>query len=144
MMTHVECMTPMFKFKTSMLKSGLCDYSDAQILVSETITVPNAGTAAALNNGKNIIIKKCAPFIDCINEINDTQIDNAKDTDVVMLMYNLIEYNDSKTSVRLWQYYRDEPFLDANGALADFPADNNNIDWFKFKTKTAGRIGNND
>ena len=61
-----------------------------------------------------------------------------------MLMHNLIEYSDSKTSVRLWQYYRDEPFLDANGALADFPADNNNIGWFKFKTKTVGRMGNND
>ena len=52
-------------------------------------------------------------------------------------MYNLIEYsnNSSKTSGSLWQYDRDEPFLDHNGAITDFPADNNNIASFKFKTK---------
>ena len=62
-----------------------------------------------------------------------------------MPMYNLIEYSDSysKTSGRLWQYYRDEPFLDNNGDIADFPADKNNNALFKFKTKIAGRIGNN-
>ena len=96
------------KFKTSMPKSSFCDYSDAFILVSGTITVPNAGTAAALNNRKNIIIKNCAPFTDCISEINNTQIDNAKDIDV-MPIYNLIEYSDnsSKISGSLWQYNRE-------------------------------------
>ena len=61
-------------------------------------------------------------------------------------MYNLIEYSDnySKKSGSLWQYYKDELFLNANGAIADFPADNNNSGSFKFKTKVAGRIGNND
>ena len=59
---------------------------------------------------KEIIFKNCAPFTDCISEINNTQVDNAKDLDVVMLMYNLIEYSDnySKTRGSLWQYYRDE------------------------------------
>ena len=59
---------------------------------------------------KEIIFKNCAPFTDCISEINNTQVDNAKDLDVVMLMYNLIEYSDnySKTPGSLWQYYRDE------------------------------------
>ena len=58
-----------------------------------------------------MIFKNCAPFADCISEINNTQIDNAKDIDVVMPMYNLIEYNDnySKTSESLQQHYRDEP-----------------------------------
>ena len=58
-------------------------------------------------------------------------------------MHNLIEYSDnySKTFGSLWQYYRDEPFLNNNGAIADFPTDNNNSAWFKFKTKIAGRIG---
>ena len=58
-------------------------------------------------------------------------------------MHNLIEYSDnySKTYGSLWQYYRDEPFLNNNGAIADFPTDNNNSAWFKFKTKIAGRIG---
>ena len=65
------------KFKSLMLKSSLCDYPDAYILVSGTITVPNTGTAANPNNRKNIIIKNRAPFTDCIIEINNTQIDNA-------------------------------------------------------------------
>ena len=52
-------------------------------------------------------------------------------------MYNLIEYSDNyfKTSAVLWQLYRDEPFIDDNGAIANFPADNNNNASFKFKTK---------
>ena len=54
------------------------------------------------------MFKNCAPFTDCISEINNNQIDNAKYVDVVTPMYNLIEYSDNylKTSVRLWQYYR--------------------------------------
>ena len=63
------------KFKTSMLRSSLCDYSDAYILVSATITVPNTGTAANPSYKKNIIIKNCASFTNCISEINNTQID---------------------------------------------------------------------
>ena len=60
-------------------------------------------------------------------------------------MYNLIEYSDnySKTSGSLWQYYRDEPLLNSNGNIPGFPADNNNSPSFKFKTKIAGRTGNN-
>ena len=111
--------------------------------MSATITVSNTAAAAA-NNRKNIIIKSCAPFTNCISEINKTQIDNVKDIDIVMSMYNSIEYSDnsSKTSGSLRDYYRDEPFLNANGAIADFPADNNNSVSFKFKTKRAGRTGN--
>ena len=60
---------------------------------------------------KRVIFKNCAPFTDCINEISYNQLDNAKDVDAVLLMYNLREYSDnySKTSGNLWQYYRDEP-----------------------------------
>ena len=77
-----------------------------------------------------------------MSEINNTQIDNSKDIDIVMPMYNLIEYNNySKTSGSLWHYYRDEPFLD-NGAIADLPGDNNNSALFKLKIKIAGRTGN--
>ena len=81
-------------FKTSMLRPNLCDYSDAYILVSATIAVPNtaaAGTAA--NNRKNIIIKNCSPFANCISKINNTQIDYAKDINIVIPMYTLIEYS---------------------------------------------------
>ena len=132
------------KFKTSMLKQSLCDYSDAYILVSGTITVENTGTTAVPNNRKNIIIKTCAAFTECINEISNTQIDNAKDIDIVIPMYNLIEYSDnySKTSVTLWQFYRDEPFLNINCVIGDFLAVNNSAS-FKFKTKIAGTIENN-
>ena len=95
------------KFKTLMLKSSLCDYSDAYIVVKGTITVPNTGTAAAPNNrNKAVVFKNSAPFTDCISEINNTQIYNAKDIDVVMNMYNLIEYSEiySQISGSLWKY----------------------------------------
>ena len=126
-----------------MLRSSLCDYSDAYILVSATITVPNTAAAGA-SNGKNIAIKNCAPVSNFVSEINNTQIDNAKDINIVMPMYNLIKYSDnySKISGSLWNYYRDEPFLNANGAIADFPADKNNIVSFKFKANIAGRTRN--
>ena len=85
-----------------MLRSILCDYSDAYILVKGNISVNNtaAAGAAANNTNKKVIFKNCAPFTDCISKINNTQVDNAKDIDIVMPMYNLIEYRDnySKTS----------------------------------------------
>ena len=96
-------------------KSSLCDYSDAYILVKGMITINGRGADAAARqaNGrdKGVSFKNCAPFINCISEINNMQIDNAKDIDIVMSMYNLIEYSDNyaKTSGSLWQYFRDEP-----------------------------------
>ena len=67
------------------------------MLVKGTITVPNTSAADknANNVGKKVIFKNCAPFTKCISEINDTQVDNAKDIDVVMSMYKLTEYSDS-------------------------------------------------
>ena len=81
-----------------------------------------------------LIKKRC----NSISETSNAQLDNAKDIDIAMSMYNLIECSDnySKTSESLWHYYRDKPYLDANGAIVDFHAS------FKFKTKIAGRIGN--
>ena len=96
------------RFKTSMLKSSLYDYSDAYILVEGRITVTGARTdAAALDKrNKGEIFENCAPFTDCISKINNSQADNAKDLDVIMPIYNLTEYSDnySKTSGSLWQY----------------------------------------
>ena len=85
------------KFKTSMLKSSLCDYSDAYILVKGTISVVNTADA-------EVIFKNCALFTDWISEISNTQIDNARDIDVVRAIYNLIEKSDnySKPSGSLW------------------------------------------
>ena len=100
------------KFKNSMTRSSLCDYSDAYIHVKGTLTTPNTSAAGAATNNANIkvIFKNCAPFTNCISKINDTQVDDAQNTDVVMPMYKLIEYNHiySKTLGSLWQYYRDE------------------------------------
>ena len=81
------------KFKTTMLKSSLYDYSNAYILVKGTISVNNTAAAGAAvnNNNKKVIFKNCAPFTNCISEINNTKIGNAKDIDIVMPMYNLIE-----------------------------------------------------
>ena len=108
----------------------------AYIHVSGTITVA-ALEAGGGNYGIQVVFKNCAPSTNCIREINNTQIDNAKDNDVVMAMYNLIEYsnNYSKTSGSLWQYYRDEPALNNADALADFPA---NTLSSKYKQKIRG------
>ena len=127
------------KFKTTMLKSSLCNYLDAYILVKGTITIAGAGVDAAARQAderdKGVIFKNCAPFTNCISEINNTQVDNAKDIDIVMPMYNLIEYSDNyaKTSGSLWQYYTDEP----NNNLADSES-------FKFKVKITGKTPNDD
>ena len=94
------------RFKTAMLRSSVCDYSDAYLLVKGNIAVNNtAGAGAAANNiNKKLTFKNCAPFTNCISKINNTQIDYAEYTDIVMLMYNLIECSDnySKTSGSLW------------------------------------------
>ena len=83
------------RFKTSMIRSNLCDYSDAYIHVKGAITIPNIWTAAAPDNrNKKVIFKNCAPFLNCISKTNNTQVDDAHDTDVVMPMYYLIEYSD--------------------------------------------------
>ena len=118
------------KFKTTMLISNLCDYADAYVLVTG-----NDDAEKRLNErNKGLIFKKCAPFNKCISRINNTDIDNAEDIDIVMPMYNLIEYNGncSKTSGSLWQYYKDDP--------------NDNIEnseSFKYKIKITGKTPNN-
>ena len=79
------------KIKTSMLRSGLCDYSDAYIVVKEDITFEGDNDANKQN--KNLAFKNNAPFINCISKINGVKIDNAEDLDVVMPMYNLLEHS---------------------------------------------------
>ena len=79
-----------------MLRSSLCDYSDVYVLAKATMTVSNTAAQGQANNGanKNVARKNCAPFTKCINKINNTHIDDASYIDVVMPMYNLIEYSD--------------------------------------------------
>ena len=136
------------RFKTPMLRSNLCDYSDAYILVKGTITVTAPG---ANNNASNIrdkrnrplILKNNAPFVSCITRINEELIEDADDLDIVMPMYNLLEYskNYRKTIGSLYNYYRDELSNDAD--------DNNfdnikviNSNTFKYKNKIAGNTYN--
>ena len=118
-----------------MLKSSLCNYGDAYILVKGKITITGAGDDAAAKQGderdKGVAFKNCAPFTNCFSEINNTQIDDCKDSDIIMPMYNLKEYSDNyaKTFRILWQYYRDEP----NDNLADSES-------FKSKIKIAKKL----
>ena len=121
-----------------MLKSSLCDYSDAYIHVKGRITITGAGDDASARQaderGNGVIFKNCAPFINCKREINNIEIGNAKGIYIVMPLYNLKEYSDnySKISGSLWQYYRDEP--------------NDNLtssELFKSKIKITGNTHNN-
>ena len=92
------------KFKTTMLKSDLCDYADAYIFVKGRITITRAGDDAAARQlderNKGVAFKNCAPLTKCISRINNTDIANAQDIYIVIPMYNLTEYsgNYSKTS----------------------------------------------
>ena len=106
-----------------MLRSDLCDYADAYILVNGTITV--AGNQPRDRQNRPLILKNNAPFVSCIARINNELIEDADDLDIVMPMYNLLEYskNYRKTIVSLYNYYRDELNDDAN--LNNFA--NNNV-----------------
>ena len=128
------------RFKTAMLRSSLCDYSDAYILVKGNISVNNT---AANNTNKKVIFKNCDPFTDCIGKINNTQMNNAEYIDIVMPMYNLIEYSDnySKTSESLRQYCKEIPAVNNAGNIVDFNGVNA-TDSFNFKTKITGQTNN--
>ena len=129
-----------------MLRSSLCDFSDVYIIVTGNITVNNtAGADAAANNtNKKVIFTNCAPFIKCTSKKNNTQIDNAEYIDIVMFMYNLIEYshNYSKTSASLWQYCKERPAVNDNGGIIYFNGANASH-LFNFKTKITGQRNNN-
>ena len=78
------------RIKTSMLRSDLCDYSNAYIVVKGNITIVRPNNA---KRNKSVAFKNNAPFINCISKINGVKIDNAEDLDVIMPMYNLLEYS---------------------------------------------------
>ena len=109
------------RFKTRMLRSDLCDYSDAYILANGTITVTTNGDNNNANNirdkkNRPLILKNNAPFVLCITKINGELIEDAEDLDIVMPMYNLLEYrkNYRKTIGLFYNYYRDELGGNAN------------------------------
>ena len=129
-----------------MLKSSLCDYRHAYILFKGTITVPNTTAADAdpNNTNKKLIFKNCSPSINCISEKIHTQVDDAKDMDIVIPMNNVVEYSDncSKKSGSLWQYYTGISAGNDNGYIAEFNGANA-ADLFNFKAKITGQTGNN-
>ena len=128
--------------KTPMLRSSLCDYGDAYILVKGNISVNNTAAAGAATNNvtKKVIFKNCAPFNNCKSKIDNTKIDNAEYIDIVMPVYNLIEYSDnySKTSGSLQQYCNEIPAINNAGNIIDF-TNTNTTDSFTFKTKITGQ-----
>ena len=130
-----------------MLRSSLCDYSDSYILVKGNITVNKTAVAgaAANNTNKKAIFENCAPFTNYISKISNTQIDYAEYIDIVIPMYNLIEYSDnySKTSGSLWQYCKEIPAVDNNGAIVNFN-DANATDSFNFKSNIIGKTADNN
>ena len=95
------------RIKASMLRSDLCDFNNAYIVAKGTINVTEPNNA---KRNKAVTFKNNAPFISCISKINGAKIDNAEDLDVVMPMYNLLEYskNYRKTTGSLWSYQRDK------------------------------------
>ena len=130
------------RFKTSMLGSDLNDFSDAYIVVKGIVTV-SADERDRDEMNRQVILKNNTPFISCISKINGVLVENAEDLDIVMPMYNFLEYskNYSKTSAILLNYYRDE--------LTDEANDNNganknviNSKSFKYKTSITGSTYN--
>ena len=121
-----------------MLRSDLCDCSAAVVKRTITVTDPD-------NNGydKELILKNNAPFVSCISKINNTLINNAEDLDIVMTMYNLLEYgkNCKKTKGRFWNYYRDEQNEESigggNGAIKHSIR---NLKSFEYKTSITGTL----
>ena len=110
----------------------MCDYAGAYILLDGTIRAANAVNATRL------ALKNCAPFTKCNLEVNDEHVDTAENLDIVMPMYNLIEYSDNyqDSSATLYQYKRDEP--PENDSVADLTA--NNSDSLKYKIKLLGNV----
>ena len=123
-----------------MLPSDLCDYSDAYTVVKGTTTIEDPS-----NNvyKRKLFFTNDVPFISCISKINNTLIDNAEDLDIVMSIYNLIQYSKyySKTSWHLWNYYRDKPNSGAEGNINYFIKDSGSFD---YKTTITGKLEGND
>ena len=117
-------------FLTDSLESSLCDYCDAYILVTGNVNVTGG------NTNTKVAFKNCAPFKECKTEINKTFVNKTEHINIEMAMYNLTEYSDnySDTSGSLWQFKRDELYVDnINTALI-----NDNAPSFKYKASIIG------
>ena len=126
------------KFETKVIKPNLCDYSDAYILVTRDIKV--AGVAA----DTNVAFKNCAPFTRCVTHINDEHVEAAENLDIIMPMYNLIEYFDNyaDSSGSLYQFKRDESPMNNAGNPNNIALDNSTS--FKYKASLLGKATDAD
>ena len=121
------------KFETKFIKLNLCDYSDAYILVTGDIKVGNVAADT------NVAFKNCAPFTRCVTHVNDEHFETAENLDIIMPMYNLIEYSDnySDSSGSLYQFKRDESSMNGDKSPLNVAIDNSTS--FKYKTSLLGK-----
>ena len=120
------------KFETKVIKPNLCDYSDAYILVTGDIKI------ADIAADTNVAIKNCAPFTRCVAHINDEHVESAANLDIIMPLYNLIEYSDNyeDSSGSLFQFKRDESPMNDAGNPLNVALDNSTC--FKYKASLLG------
>ena len=125
------------KFETKVIKPNLCDYSDAYILVKRDIKV------AAVAADTNVAFKNCVPFTRCVTHINDEHVETAESLDIIMPMYNLLEYSDNYADFgSLYQFERDESSMNDNNSSLNVALDNSVS--FKYKSSLLGKVANAD
>ena len=126
------------KFETKVIKTNLCDYSDAYILVTGDIKV------TGIAGDTNVAFKNCAPFTRRVTHKNDEHVETAKNLDIIMPMYNLIEYSDNyaDSSRTLYQFKRDESSINNAGNILNVTLDNSTS--FKYKASLLGKATDAD
>ena len=126
------------KFETKVFKPNLCDHSDAYILVTGDIKV--AGVAA----DTTVAFKNCSPFTICVTHINEDHVKTAENLDIIIPMYNLIEYsnNYADSSGSLCQFKRNESLMNDAGNLNNVALDNSTS--FKYKASLSGKATDAD
>ena len=126
------------KFETKVIKPNLCDYSDAYILVTGDIKI------ADIAADTNAAFKNCAPFTSCVTHINDEHVETAENLDIIMPLYNLIEYSDNyaDSSGSLYQFKRDESLINDAGNPNNFALDNSAS--FKYKASLLRKANDAD
>ena len=126
------------KFETKVIKPFLCDYSDAYILITGDITVTDIAADV------NVAFKNCAPFTRCVTHVNDEHVKTAENLDIIMPMYNLLEYSDNyaDSSVSLYEFKRDESPVNDNWNLINVALTNSSS--FKYKASLLGKATDDD
>ena len=126
------------KFETKVIKPNLCDYSDTYILVTGDIKIADIATDA------NVAFKNCGPFTRCATHINDENVETAENLDIIMPMYNLIEYSDNyaNSSGSLYQFKRGESPMNNDGNPLNVALDNYTS--FNYKASLLGKTDDAD